>query len=107
MTEQIFSEDCAVYQMSLKEGDYIFVFSLAGRYSTMNIESYILKYSAFLKTQKNFTNNRSGKVIFNYYGISENKVFRDSLVEITEKYFKKDVTVIEIDKERITLNIEK
>jgi hypothetical protein len=83
-TEKLY-DDCSVYQMIYKEGDYAFRFALAGKCSQLTKEMYKADFDSFLKKYKNRIDLKNKRFIrIEYYdtlGIGKEDI--EELIKIT------------------------
>lgn len=106
ITERYFSKDCNIYQMRFKDGKYIFKFSLAGSCKSLNTENYINEYSIYLHLNQDSLVTRRGYIIIDYSGIdNETYVLKDSVINITKRYFKTYVSLSKVDDTSFEINV--
>jgi len=98
LTEKNISEDCSAYQMRFKDGKYIFNFALSGTCKKIKAEDYVKEYSRYLKFYNDSLVLRKGYILIQYYGIhSDIKDFQDSIINITKRNFKTNVSLVVSD----------
>jgi len=98
LTERDFSNDCNIYQMRFKDGKYIFKFSLAGSCKSLNTENYLKEYSMYLNLHQDSLVTRRGYIVLDYNGNDNDiNVLKDSVINITKRYFKTFVSLSKVD----------
>lgn len=98
LTEKNISEDCSAYQMRFKDGKYIFNFALSGTCKKIKAEDYVKEYSRYLKFYNDSLVIRKGYILIQYYGIhSDIKKIQDSIINMTKRNFKTNVSLVESD----------
>ena len=106
LTEREVAKDCNVYQMLFKDGNYIFRFSLAGSCKNLSIINYTKEYSTYLNKYRDSLINRRGLIIFDKTKFNDsNNELENSILTISKKYFKTNVTIIESDKNSFIIKV--
>ncbi|MBE8723359.1 hypothetical protein [Flavobacterium hungaricum] len=96
LTENHISEDCSAFQMRFDKGDYILNFALSGTCPKLKPEEYTKEYSRYLKVYNDSLPLRKGFILVQYYGFNSNiKTFQDSIIQITKRNFKTNVSLVE------------
>lgn len=104
LSEKNVSEDCNVYQMRFYKGEYIFRFALAGPCKNLSLKSYLSEYSDYLSRNSDSLVNKRGLIIIEYYELNKNEI-QDSILDITKKSFKTDVSLYETEDSRFVLKV--
>jgi hypothetical protein len=107
LSEKEISEDCSVYQMKFYKGEYIFRFALSGACKKISIENYIKEYSEYLFNNHDSLVNKRGLIIIEHNELNKNnkKKIQDSIIGITEKYFKRNIFLYEKDESSFILKV--
>jgi len=105
LTENYISEDCNIYQMRFKDGEYIFKFSLAGKCKSLNNDLYIKEYSQYLTSCHDSLIDRRGYIILDYFQGNNNDVLTDSIIKITRRNFKTAVSLLETNENSFTIKV--
>lgn len=105
LTKKDISDDCNSYQMLFYEGNYIFRFALAGRCKDLKYEKYMNQYSSYLTKYRNKLLKRRGFIILDDSESIINHNLQNSILTITKNHFKTNVSVIEMNENRITIKV--
>ncbi|MDQ6473109.1 hypothetical protein RB619_20915 [Flavobacterium sp. LHD-80] len=106
LSEKNVSEDCNVYQMRFYKEEYIFRFALTGPCKNLSLKSYLSEYSDYLSRNGDSLINKRGLIIIEYYELNKKEV-QDSILHITKKSFKTDVSLYETEDNRFVLKVSK
>ncbi|AWK04515.1 hypothetical protein HYN56_09835 [Flavobacterium crocinum] len=107
LTEKHISEDCSAYQMRFKKGDYMFNFALSGTCKKLTMKDYTNEYSMYLDLYKDSLIVKKGSILIQYYGIEgDTKKFQDSIIAITKRNFKTNVSVVESGNEFFRIKVD-
>ncbi|MGJ8661629.1 MAG: hypothetical protein ACSHXL_06300 [Bacteroidota bacterium] len=99
------TDDCSIYQMIFKNGDYLFRFALSGACKEINQEKYLENYDRFLNENDSIL-KKKGKLLFEFYNISnESDELLTEIIEATKLKFKTYVTIEKISEDRFTLRV--
>ncbi|MFD1602126.1 hypothetical protein ACFSJW_19275 [Flavobacterium artemisiae] len=106
LTENHISEDCSAFQMRFDKGDYILNFALTGTCPKLKPEEYTKEYSRYLKVYNDSLSLRKGFILIKYHGFNTNiKRFQDSIIQITKRNFKTNVSLIEEENEFFMIQV--
>jgi hypothetical protein len=98
LTEKHISEDCSAYQMRFKDGKYIFNFALSGTCKKLKFDDYTQEYSRYLSVYNDSLLIRKGYILLHFYGLgTDNRKLQDSVINITKRNFKTNVSLVESD----------
>ena len=109
LTERDISEDCGAFQMRFKHGDCILNFALSGPCEQLKTEEYINEYSEYLQKYQDSLLVKKGFILLQYH--SHNfadttiKNLQDSIINITKKSFKTNVSLKESGKGYFEINV--